>query len=214
MSRYRKIKSFGVLEALIASMIIVVLLSAAVVLATMSVRSSSQNTNFHEAEHLSEDLIEQMFYAKSNNLAYFAAGTYSAEKFPMECFDTDIVQTEGLCKSSGVYKDGLPYTSQTEIVPTGEVHGGFVRVKQKDVANPGIADNYFYWKIDIYTPGDAHLVDFGFGGPLPIAGKCRDIGGVSLPAQKCRLSEIEIQWTEATGDKRYFETQYLTDWEG
>jgi len=215
-SRYHRIRSFGVIEALIASMIIVVLVSAAVVLASISVRSSSQDTSFHEAEHLSEDLIEQLFYAKSNNLAYFTAGTYSAEKFPIECFDTDLAQTEPLCKSSGVYKDGLPYNSETQFVVPSDLwpNGGFVRVKQADIANPSVANDYFYWKLDIYTPGDSHLTDFGFGGPAPIPGKCREIGGVSLPAQKCRLCEIEIQWTESTGDKRYFETQYLTDWEG
>lgn len=202
-----KLSSFGIIEAIIASFIVILTVSGAVALSSASLRTSLLNDSYLQAEHIADSVMEQIVVAKSAGKLYFDNSSKTATQlesiFSIDCFNTASIETllnKGCSLASGGYKPELPYTSTTEFTSGVDK---YVKVKSADVS-PAFPDGYFSWKLDIKKPD----VTTGIGDPR----NCKTTGGIEIPKEKCRFAEIDVKWAESSGDKHYYLTQYLTDW--
>jgi len=203
-----KLKSFGLIESIIASMIIVILLSGAVALSASSLRGITYDSNYHEAEHIGEILAEKIVVAKSTGQIDFLKGITASLKdpfFSIECFDSDNISdllgsgADSNCrKTSGAIKSALPFPNDRNRFDD----QNYVSVVAGDSGVPfddtAFANEFFWWKIDIQN------------GP---GGGCPSISGVDIPPSKCRVALISVKWEQPTGAQTYSFKQYFTDWE-
>lgn len=211
MSKYRiKFPSFGLLEAIIASMVIVLLLSGAVTLASTSLHSATTNSNFHEAEHIADILAEKVVAAKSAGKITFSGQLSDDSLIPIACFNASdaTLDNNAKCRKGNditkPFKDELPFP-----VPhpgTRYDDDNFVKVLKSDDRVPFddtiFANGYFKWKM---------VLENGPGGA--IGERCPSVTGVQIPDSKCRVVRITVKWGEFTSKEQFVLRQYITDWE-
>jgi len=200
--RNNKFKSFGIIEAVIASAIVVILISGAVSLSSSSLRSSSLNTAYFESEHIADDLMEQIYSAKSAGKLYFDSRDIVSTDtlFPIDCFDTSYWRSS----CDGVISAGAELPYNTDTIFSGALGSEYVDVGKDDIS-PAFPDVFYSWKISINKPSEMQP---------PISG-CRSVSdsGNAIPEEKCRFAQIDIKWNESSGEKHYYLTQYFADWE-
>jgi len=195
-----KIKSFGLVEAIIASAIVAVVLTAMVRLASNSLKNSLLNSAYLEAEHISDDLFEKVAEAKAaEKLVFYVPTSIPVGKVSIDCFDwanyysSHKADCEGQAQSANIelpYKDLLPNPD------------GFFEVPKSKYSPAFPPEKYFWFKIALKT---LDKLD-------PRQNNCRDVAGVEIDGGRCRMMETEINWKEASGEKKYFLTQYFADW--
>ena len=197
-----QLASFGIIEAIIASFIIVLMVSGAVALSSASVRTSLLNDSYLQAEHIADSVMEQIVAAKSAGKLYFDSSSRTPAQllsiFSIDCFATANRSLPGCKLSNGAFRPEVPYVGMV----TTDFSDDYVKVKSKDVS-PAFPDGYFSWKLDIKKPDVATGIGTRF---------CRSVAGINIPVDKCRFAEIEVKWTESSGIKQYYLTQYFTDW--
>jgi hypothetical protein len=190
-------------------MIIVILLSGAVALSASSLRGTTYDANYHEAEHIGEILAEKIVLAKSTGRVDFGKTVWSSlgePLFSVMCFDSDNIKNvlSGSAASSNCYgtdgklKSNLPFPTDISRFDS----DAYVSVIASDTRvpfdNTAFADGFFSWKIDIQN------------GP---GGVCPSISGVDIPSSKCRVALISVKWEQPTGMQTYSFVQYFADWE-
>jgi hypothetical protein len=195
----KKLKSFGIIEAVIASAIVVVLISGTVSLSSSSLRSSSLNTAYFESEHIADDLMEQIYSAKSAGKLYFDSRTAGTnELFSIDCFDTKNFNLI-TCQKAGSFREDLPYDSNTATKIKDISGKKYVQVGE-DRVSPAFSEAFYSWNITINEPDTAD--------------GCRSVpGSTPISKEKCRFADIDIVWNESSGEKHYYLTQYFADWE-
>jgi hypothetical protein len=194
-------------------MIIVILLSGAVALSASSLRATTYDANYHEAEHIGEILAEKITLAKSTGRVDFAKGvtaSLSEPFFSVGCFDADNIvnilssTTGSNCKdSTGKIRQELPYPDDRARYNDADNYV-YVRSSDKKVPfdNSSFENDFFRWKIDLISrPGSA------------VGSRCPSISGVSIPDSKCRAALISVKWEQPSGTQTYRFIQYFADWE-
>jgi type II secretory pathway pseudopilin PulG len=184
----RKVKAFGLIEAVFASTIVVLILSAAVALGASSSRSARFSSSYSEAQHIAELLTEQIKQAKTENKVYFDTAQRQVNIFSIDCFDTVLSKSDSSCQVAGDY---IPYNSHT--VYTG-ASGDYVVFDSSQLHNPSFKDGFFSWKMTLTKSTTS----------------CQ---GIARAADKCRYIDIDVKWVESTGPKNYHLDEYITDWE-
>jgi hypothetical protein len=192
-------KSFGLIEAIAASTIIIIIVAGALSLSTYSIRSTANDSAYFEAENISESLFEKINEKKSAGLATFFAGENSSTSaFPIDCFDYSQAQNP-LCAATGLDFTNIKSDYFTPYVFTG--------------VNPAYAPGFFSWKIVITKPladpnatGYSRTYNDNFTA-------CKAVSGVSIPPEKCRMIHVEVKWSDQGRDKNYTASQYITGWE-
>ncbi len=191
-----KLKAFGLTEALIASVVIVLILSAAVALSSSSIKVATKNDTYSIASQISNDILERVSSAKELGQVTFDLSS-SATSFPIECFDTEGYKALGLdCVSGGAI---LPYQSNTKYSQTGFAYFDF-----KGKANPYSAD-FFRYKVSVSKPQNS----------------CSGSENNDIPPEVCRFVRVDVVWdespafniSESSNEKHYVITQYFTAWE-
>lgn len=208
--RHHKIKSFGLIEAVIACTILIILLTAAITLTTTSLRGSELSQSYFQAEHISDDILERIAADKSRGLLSFiktADDPAPDEIFSIDCFDHQKSYGKLSCESSTKFKGQLQYNDYGLPDPSKDY---FIPVKHDKA--PSFADDYFSFRV--FTRLSSEMPTAIDGGKS----RCRSIVDpsvrqIEIPADKCRFVEIDIKWQESTGEKRYYQTQYFADWE-
>lgn len=189
-----KLKAFGLTEALIASVMIVLILSSAVALSSSSIRVATKNDTYSIASQIANDIMERVSLAKgAGEISFDLQSTPSS--FPIECFDTASYQTLVSC---GAGRGILPYSSSTVSSPAGYTNSDF-----KVSSYPS---NFFRYKVSISKPQDQ------------CPGSSTD---QIIPPQMCRFVRVDVQWDESpafnisgsTNEKNYVVTQYFANWE-
>jgi len=195
----KKLRSFGLIEAVIASTVMALILIGSAVLSSSTLKTSVVEQNYHEAEHIADALLEKVRSAKESGLVVFTknqdADLGSSELLSVDCFATP--KRDGAnCKTAGAggtYKEPLPYYNG--MVEDGD---GYILVKNNlkiPFNSSNFANGFFRWKMTVTR-----------------STSCQSIGGVSIDSWKCRLIQAEIRWNQPTGEKSYLIRQYFTDW--
>jgi len=205
----KKTKSFGLIEAVVASMIMVLLLTGAVALASASLRNMTTNSNYHAAEQLADSLMEKAVRNKAAGLIAMTADendslpTGQEKRFSIKCFDT-LLRNGSNCQLSArnAYKDGLPYPNPPSDTSRIVKYGAFNYVKTvgADLNNTAFPGDFFAWRIAV-----SKLPDY--------SGSCPYIGSQPIVKAKCSLLTIDVRWEQASGEKHYYLRQYFADWE-
>lgn len=189
-----KLKSFGLTESVVASVIIIVVLSATIALSGSMIKTTEVNASYAEAQHLSDNFFESINLIKSSGQVYFDDSVRGDKFVDIDCFATDYYRSHPTCKSgvdtSNYPLDQIPYLN-------GEYRDGYYSVSSDLLDNPAFPDNYFHYKIEV-TDLDCYTDDGG---------------DIEIPATKCRIVLTDIRWDEASGEKHYRQGMYLTDWE-
>jgi hypothetical protein len=188
----KKLKSFGLAEAITASMIVILVLSAAVALSSSVHRSVQNDAAYLEGGHLADGLFEKINLFKSSGRIYFDNRLASADgMLSIDCFDSTKTCNDRDTSSVDFPLNQYPYdaTHQPD-------SSGYVKVKKSDLNNPTFPDDYFAWKMTVVSPES-----------------CNTPTAVDIPKDKCRLVNIDIKWEDSLGVKHYSLAQYFTDWE-
>jgi len=201
-----KLRSFGIVEAVVASGIVVVLISGAVALSSSSLRSTTLNSAYFEAEHIADDLMEGIYSAKLAGKVFFDDRAASVQElnsnlFSIDCFTTK-EESLSTCNQVAAFREVSPYENARF---SNNGVGQYVVVNKDDVS-PAFSDAFYSWNIKVKKPTEMEP---------PIQG-CRALPGSDgspIPDNKCRFVEIDVKWTESSGDKHYYLTQYFADWE-
>jgi type II secretory pathway pseudopilin PulG len=188
----KKIKSFGLIESIAASTIMVVVVSGALALASSSVRTASSDQAFLEAENIAEFVFEKVQEKKSQGEAYFVKPNPApANSFSIECFDTTVAYSNLNCFKSidRSTKTGLDYV-QTDIEQSGGKHS----VEFNGLANPAFGAGFFKYSISVDKP--TYFED-----------------SIVFPKDKIVSVNVEVTWNDVGGEKKYYARQYFGDWE-
>jgi len=189
---HKKLKSFGLAEAITASVIVVLVLSAAVALSSSVHRSAQNDTAYFEAEHIADELFEKINLFKSSGRLYFDNRLASSDgMISIDCFDS--TRTCGDPDKSSVDFPLNQYPYDAAHQPDSSY---YVNVKKSDLNNPTFPDDYFAWKMTVTTPAS-----------------CNTPTAVDIPKDKCRLVNIDVKWEDSSGTKHYNLAQYFADWE-
>lgn len=190
----RKIKSFGLIESVAASTILVIVVSGALALASSSIKTASYDQAYLEAENVAEFIFEKVQEKKSQGEAYFVKPVPSpADSFSINCFDTVKAYSSNECFGSsgnGTSKTGLNYL-KSDMTPSAPD----VFVPYNGSANPAFGVGFFSYSISISTPSYFLASDSLF------------------PKEKIVSANIKVTWDDIGGKKNYYARQYFSDWE-
>lgn len=192
---HSKLKSFGLTESVVASVIIIVVLSATVALSSNMIKTTEVNASYAEAQHLSDSFFESINLIKSSGQVYFDNSVRGDKFVDVDCFDTDYYRSHPTCRS-GVDTSEYPL-DQIPYIKTPTYSDGYYVIPSEFLDNPAFGDSYFSYKIDV-TNLDCYT---------------DDSNDIEIPAAKCRIVLTDIKWEEASGEKHYRQGMYLTDWE-
>jgi len=189
MNKYFSKKSFGLIEAIAASTIIIIVVSGAVALAAGSMRSSLLDQSYLEAENIAEGIFEKVQEKKSQGKAYFVKSNDSADFFPVQCFDVAYAVENALScfdQTSQLTKTGLGYKKQDASADNFVSYAG--------PANPAFGDKFFSYNIAVSAPSGLET-------------------STVYPMDKIVNVKVIIKWNDVGGEKKYYARQYFSDWE-
>lgn len=198
-----KIKSFGIVEALIASMVIVLILTGAVAVSSSMIKNSSLDASYQEAESLAEEVFSLIEAGRATGELTFVGGTSGSGIYPIQCFDSEFINnstSNAPCFESGsTYQTLLPYYTfgGGNDYSSSQFNGAYFPVTR--VRNPNFPSGYF--EIKIQVPDD------------PGSYECVKVAGFEAPSERCPLVDIEVQWEEGGKVQKYYALQRFTDWQ-
>lgn len=188
-----KLKSFGLTESAVASVIVIIVLSAAVALSSSAVRTTQINSSYSEAQNISEQIFEVINTNKSLGRVYFDNAMRAPQLISIDCFDTTYFHSHPSCIAD-INEDEYPFNLIPYLNAT--FSNGYYLTSRGLLSNPAFPDNYFSYKVVVKTPSE-----------------CYQPEQVSVPNKKCRIITTDIKWQEPSGEKHYKQAMYLTDWE-
>lgn len=189
-----KIKAFGVLESLIASVILMLILSGATVLASRISKSVDKSQMNEAAAQLAQRVSANIDELKSTGNLFF--DTRSALVFKndlqdaslsIDCFDSSKI-TSCINLMPAPFRQRFFFSQKDQ-----NAEGAFI-IKSSDIKDNRFPDGFFTVK------------------PKVSAFSCRTQGGLTIPGNKCRLIQIVINW-QSNGLRSYEITKYVTDWQ-
>jgi len=188
-----KNKAFGLIESVIASLIVIVVLSAAVALSSGSIKTAELNSSYLEAQHISESIFESINLIKSSGSVYFDSTVREDGSINIDCFDSEYYNTHNSCKLI-VNFDKYPFTDISFL--NSQYRDGYYLASSEMLDNPSFPDEFFSYKTEVSQPDN-----------------CYTSNNIKIPDKKCRIVLTDIKWTETSGEKHYRQGMYLTDWE-
>lgn len=199
----RKIKSFGIVEAMVASLVIILLLTGAVAVSSALIKNSTLDASYQEAESIAEEVFSLIEASRAKGELSFFGNVSGDGIYPIECFDSDFIQNGSKnieCLNSGDYQALLPYNtlnSNKRFKPADFNPTGFVI---SDERNPNFPSGFF--NLNVQVPDD------------PASYTCLSSGSdVVVPWQKCRLVDVTVSWQERGHLQKYYISQRFTSWQ-
>jgi hypothetical protein len=190
----KKLKSFGLIESVAASTILVVVVAGSLTLASSAIKTASSDQAYLEAENVAEHIFEKVQEKKSQGSAYFIKPVPSpAGSFSIKCFDTVEAYSSNECFESsgnGASKTGLDYLKSDMVASAPDVFVPYNRP-----ANPAFGVGFFSYSVAVSTPEYFSGADGLF------------------PEEKIVSVNIKIKWSDVGGEREYYARQYFSDWE-
>lgn len=197
MSKIRKkpirLKSFGIFEAMIASVVVILILTSAVALSASSNRVASKNETYSFASQIADQFLEQITFGKSVGKVRFDQRAGDGGAFPIECFISNVGQ-----RAAAICADATPFLpaalNQHLATDSPDVY------TYKNTDNSSFPPGYFKYTATVrqvtsgwcYGPADSDRI---------------------IPGLKCRNVKIQVMWKDGAGDQSYVATEYFGDWE-
>jgi hypothetical protein len=191
--RIKKIKSFGLVESVAASTIIVIIVSGALALASASSKVSSADQAYLEAENIAEYIFETIQEKKANGQMYFVKpNPVPPNMFSVRCFDNNEAYSTNDCfvAGTGQSKTSLGYTKGDM-----ELSISKYLVAYNGLINPAFDSETFKYFIKVETPSYFTASDILF------------------PEDKIVSVNVEIIWNDIGGERKYQARQFFSDWE-
>ncbi len=189
-----KLKSFGLIESVAASTILVIVVSGALMLASSAIKTASSDQAYLEAENVAEFIFEKVQEKKSQGRVYFVKPIPSpVDSFSIECFDTVKAYSSNECFESsgnGASKTGLDYLKSDMVTLPPDV-----LIPYNGLANPAFGVDFFRYSVTVSTPSYFLGTDNLF------------------PKEKIVSVNIKVSWEDVGGRKDYYARQYFSDWE-
>lgn len=190
-----KLKSFGLAEAVVASVVVIIVLSAAVSLSGNTIKTTEVNAAYTQAQHISDGIFESINLIKSSGQVYFDESMRAGQMIKIDCFDSQYFHSDAQC-SAGIDAfplDKIPFVGADYISDS----DGYYSVSSAMLDSPAFGENYFSYQVKVSEP----------------EGGCYSSDEVEIPAEKCRIVLTDVKWEETSGVKHYRQGMYLTDWE-
>jgi hypothetical protein len=204
-----KIKSFGLIEAMIASFIAITVLSGAVALASSVNKSTTIDSSYSEAEQIADNFLENLNFANSQGRIFFDARSLMVDGgtvdpiFSIDCFNSALTnachQEYGPTLDNPKFLDFYWNNSRT-IADTADPSS--YQITKAELNNDSFPDGFFKIKTTIRSARDS----------LDTIDVCKTVAGVAIPVSKCRVVDVEVRWSENVGDQTYKVSKYITDW--
>ena len=198
----RKLRSFGIIEAMVASIVIILVLTGAVALIANLVKASSIDASYQEAETIAEEVFSGIEAARATRELEFVAGPIGDGRFPIECFSNSYISGTGnplqaeCLTSDGKYKKLLP----------------FYTLSNSDVFNPSQFDSGSYFTITQKRSATTPSGFFKFNTSVD-GGPCLDMTGVDISQERCRKVTVTVKWEDKNGPQTYEAIERFTDWQ-
>ncbi|MCX6809934.1 MAG: hypothetical protein NTZ65_04300 [Candidatus Berkelbacteria bacterium] len=198
MLRSKKLKSFGITEAIVASIIVILVLTAAVALSSSTSRTASADSAYTQAEHISNNLFETINLIKSSGRVSFDDKVSSPNIINIRCFDTNTYKTKTTndCNKADFTLYPLSRFIYKGLDATTVPDDNYVPIKSNELDDPSFSDGYFAFNVAVKVC------------PNPIS-----VDTQTVPPAKCRQATIDVKWEEATGVRHFKLVQIFTDWE-
>lgn len=201
MLKIKRLNSFGIIEALVASLVIILILTGAIALTTNLVKSSTIDESYQEAEGIAEEIFSNIETSRSTGEIYFVTADSEGVKYPVECFDNDFVNGSSSLRtscfdSSNQYRNLLPFrtlSTMTNYSADQFDANNFYSVSQP--RSVSVSPGYFKFKVQVLSDG------------------CLGVSGVSVPSEKCRKVVVEIKWEDKNGQEVYRSVERFSDWQ-
>jgi len=191
----RKIKSFGIVEAVISSLVVIIVLSAAVFLSMSATKTTEVNSSYSEAQHISDLILERIQLIKSNGRLYFDKDdSREPDMISIDCFGTsEYLRPGSVCQRRNMDEyplDQFPYLNLS-------LESDSYVVAPEDWFNESVfGAGYFRFMVNVEEL-DA----------------CHTSGSVLIDESKCREVSVSVKWQEQSREQIYKQTAYITDWE-
>ena len=191
MNSCHKLKSFGIVEAVISSMIVIIVLSAAVFLSMSATKTTEVNSSYNQAQHIADLILERLQLIKSNGRLYFDDVSRGQETVSIDCFDTNRFSGCLSGMSEDYPLDQFPYRN----LAVGS--DGYITAPNSWFDSSAFGDGYFKFIV---------LVE-------QLSSGCHTSGTISVDNTKCRKVTISVKWEEQSREQNYKQAVYITDWE-
>lgn len=198
----KKLKSFGIVEAMVASLVIILLLTGAVAVSSALIKNSTLDASYQEAESVAEEVFSLVEASRAKGELSFFGNVAGDGIYPIECFDTDFISnlaknTE--CLKGGEYQALLPYftlNKDKRFKPSDFSANMFVVSQER---NPNFPSGFFKLKVEV--PDD------------PSSYSCLGHSSLNVPSEKCRLVDVTVSWQERGREQNYYISQRFTNWQ-
>lgn len=184
-----KLKSFGLIEAIIGSAIVIIFVVA---MAYVSVRANQiliESKHRQVAQKISDDFFSRIFMLRDSGRISFKQGKLNNQVIPINCFSTDSSEN---CKSTLL--DSYPQNQAPFFDMISNQSVGSYKLFKSEYLAPDEAKSDFY-KIKVQVDKTS-------------CGKDKDI---EISPESCRNVNLEIIWQESSGLKKFTVDQYIAD---
>lgn len=191
-----KLKSFGLIEAVIGSTIIVLVLAAAVGLSSSANKSARLNSSYSQAQNLAEEVLGYVKESEVSGKCYFDDATRPSGDgyYSIDCFNSaNILQSQ--CRSL------LSQFPKPILVGIVKDSNGYIRVNAAVLKNPAFSSYNFGYKVTVKKLDEVSSQT-----------DCGKVGNTVIPLNKCRFVEVDVKWQETSGEKHHKISQLFTDW--
>lgn len=202
-----KVKSFGLIEAMIASFIAITVLSAAVALSSSVNKSTTIDSAYSVAERLADNYLENLGFANSqgriffDNRGHYIDGSGASRAYSINCFDTRFAKPCRDELSGDIYDDFFATLWNDSLTKFDNIDTYLVQSKL--IGNESFPNDFF--KIRVQINNSPYKNASG-------TSVCPSVSGLDIPPEKCRAVDVEVKWSENTGDNEYKVSRYFTDW--
>lgn len=198
----KKIKSFGIIEALVASVVMILVLTGALALSSNLVKSSSVDSSYREVESIAEEIFSSVESARAAGEIEFVASQTNTQKYPIECFDSSFINSGNpraadCLTTIGDYRNSLPFATLSDNKRYSSDQfdsGGYFSVTQsRSMSIPG---GFFKFRSSVVSDGCLGLD-----------------GAVTIPGERCRKVLLEVKWEDKNGLQTYKSIERFSDWQ-
>ena len=183
-----KFKSFGLIEAIISSGIIIIFVVAMAFVSVKANKIAEESKHTQVAKMIATDFFERFFMLRDTGHVTFSS-SQDNQVISVECFATDKAEN---CKNNIL--DAYPQNKAPFFdMISGESFGSYKFIAHDYLAADELNDDFFKIKTQVSRA------------------ECGKQNNLKIPSSQCRIISLEIIWQESSGVKRYQENQFVGD---
>lgn len=181
-----KFKSFGLIEAIISSGIIIIFVVAMAFVSVKANQIAEESKHTQVAKMIASDFFERVFLLRDTGHVTFSSSKDN-QVIPIECFATDKAES---CKSNTL--DAYPQNKAPFFdMISNQTFGSYKMIVKNYLVADELKDDFFKIKTEVNQTD------------------CGKQNNLKIPASQCRNISLELIWQEPSGVKKYQENQFV-----